>query len=84
MPDQCQHCGGRGNRTPYTAGFVAGQQHAAFETYARNIIAVQAREVAADSPAADRVLAELEAALAQHVRWRDWPDGDDHLIRGED
>lgn len=72
------------NLTPYTAGFMAGRQHAVFETYAANIIAAQAREVAGDTPCADRVLAELEAALAHHARWRDWPEGDDHLILGED
>lgn len=79
----CRHCGGRGNHTPYTAGFRAGQQWAAFETYAVNILAAQTREVAADVPHSDRALVELEAALAHHARWQDYPDGDDHLILGE-
>jgi hypothetical protein len=37
MSDHCRHCGGRGSQTGYTAGFVAGMQHAAFETYYPNI-----------------------------------------------
>jgi hypothetical protein len=33
----CRHCGGRGSQTGYTAGFYAGMQHAAYETYYGNI-----------------------------------------------
>lgn len=79
----CRHCGGSGNLTAYTVAFRAGQQAAAFETYAANIIATQVRELAATTPHGDRALAELETALAHHARWQDWPDGDEHLIRGE-
>lgn len=69
--------------TEYTRGFRAGQQAAAFETYAVNIIAGQTREVASSVPDGGRALIELETALANHARWQDWPDGDDHLILSE-
>lgn len=79
----CRHCGGRGNLTPYTSGFLAGQQAAAFETYAVNIIAGHTRDIASSIPDGGRALIELETALAHHARWQDWPDGDDHLILSE-
>jgi len=69
--------------TEYTRGFRAGYQHAAYETYAVCIVAAATRDVAADAPNGDRALAELESALAHHARWQDWPEGDDHLILGE-
>jgi hypothetical protein len=71
--------------TEYTRGFLAGYQQAAFDSYAMNLIATHALDIAADYPdCRDRVLVELETALAHHARWADWPDGEDHLIRGED
>lgn len=65
--------------TGHTAGFRAGQQSAVFETYAANILYTQAREMAAGER---RVLDELQHALNHTRRWQDWPEGDDHLIRG--
>lgn len=47
----CKQCGGRGSLTGYTAGFYAGKQFAAFETYRDNIAASE-RAVAGE---ADRV-----------------------------
>jgi hypothetical protein len=78
----CESCD-PSNLTPYTAGFRAGYQQAAYDTYALNVIAAAARDVAADVSHSDRALVELEAALAHHARWQDWPEGDDHLILSE-
>lgn len=61
-----------------------GRQDAAEETYAFNLLAAATLSVAGDTPRPGRVLDELESALKQHARWRDWPEGDDHMVRGED
>jgi hypothetical protein len=75
--------------TGHTAGFRAGLQHAALETYAANILYTQTRELADWHPEPQRIKSELENALDLHARysigrWQDYPEGDDHLIRGTD
>jgi hypothetical protein len=77
------------SETEYTKGFRAGQQSYAYETYMENILYSQTRELAGWHPEPQRVKSELEHALELHAkyafgRWQDWPEGDDHLIRGID